>query len=130
MEISVELVEYCLKELGRNKSDRTNLLFCACFLGHCATSGRTACLCQYRSHLKTPRTLTAIGRLPWLLIGVFLSSIQILSRYLRPYLVGFSTDLCTGVLKNVVSEYLHGRSDVFGCFLDASKAFDRVNHNL
>ena len=32
------------------------------------------------------------------------------------------------VLKNVVSKYLHSDSDVFGCFLDASKAFDRVNH--
>ncbi len=37
---------------------------------------------------------------------------------------GFSTDLCTGVLKNVVSKYLHGNTNVFGCFLDASKAFD------
>ena len=41
---------------------------------------------------------------------------------------GFSTDLCTGVLKNVVSKYLHRKSRVFSCFLDASKAFDRVNH--
>ncbi len=43
---------------------------------------------------------------------------------------GQYSELFTGVLKNVyvVSKYLHSGSDVFGCFLDASKAFDRVNH--
>ena len=43
---------------------------------------------------------------------------------------GFSTGLCTGVLKNVVSSYINRGSKVFSCFLDASKAFDRVNHDL
>ena len=33
---------------------------------------------------------------------------------------GFSTDLCTGLLK----------CTVYGCLLDASKAFDRVDHTL
>ena len=42
----------------------------------------------------------------------------------------FSTGLCTGLLKNVVSHYLHKDSKVYGCFLDASKAFDRVDHRL
>ena len=39
-----------------------------------------------------------------------------------------STDLCTGLLKNVVSTYNQHGSKVYACFLDASKAFDRVNH--
>ena len=43
---------------------------------------------------------------------------------------GFSTTLCTGVLKNVVSRYIHRGSSVLGCFLDASKAFDLVNHGV
>ena len=38
---------------------------------------------------------------------------------------GFSSDLCSGMLKNDVSRYYRG-SKVFACFLDASKAFDRV----
>ena len=38
---------------------------------------------------------------------------------------GFSADLCTGLLKNVIQE---NDTHVFGCFLDASKAFDCVNH--
>ena len=41
---------------------------------------------------------------------------------------GASTDLCTGLLKNVVSTYNQHGSKVYACFLDASKAFDRVNH--
>ncbi len=41
-----------------------------------------------------------------------------------------STTLCTGVVKNVVSRYVHNGSPVLGCFLDASKAFDRVNHDV
>ena len=36
---------------------------------------------------------------------------------------------CTDLLKNTVSRYIHRRSTVFGCFLDASKAFDLVNHD-
>ena len=43
---------------------------------------------------------------------------------------GFSTTLRTGVLKNVVSCYIHRCSSVLGCFLDASKAFDLVNHGV
>jgi len=43
---------------------------------------------------------------------------------------GFSTELCSGILKNVITKYLHNGTNVFGCFLDASKAFDRVNHSL
>ena len=38
---------------------------------------------------------------------------------------GVSTDLCTGLIKNVTARYCYN-----GCFLDASKAFDRVDHGL
>ena len=41
-----------------------------------------------------------------------------------------STALCTGFIKNVVSKFVHSSSSVFGCFLDASKAFDCVNHDI
>ena len=43
---------------------------------------------------------------------------------------GMSTALCTGFIKNVVSKFVHDGSSVFGCFLDVSKAFDRVNHDI
>jgi len=39
-----------------------------------------------------------------------------------------STDLCIYTLKNVIDYYRSRKSPVFACFLDASKAFDRVNH--
>ena len=41
---------------------------------------------------------------------------------------GSSTSLCTGLVKNIVSRYIHNGSNVLGCFLDASKAFDLVDH--
>lgn len=41
-----------------------------------------------------------------------------------------STSLCTGTVKCVISRYMHGGSSVFACFLDASKAFDLVNHEI
>ena len=41
---------------------------------------------------------------------------------------GSSTSLCTGIVKCVVSKYLQNGSSVLGCFLDASKAFDLVDH--
>ena len=43
---------------------------------------------------------------------------------------GYSTSLCTATVKNVISRYLHNASPVLGCFLDASKAFDLVDHDI
>ena len=42
---------------------------------------------------------------------------------------GTSTDSCTGLLKNTIALHIHRKTKVYGCFLDASKAFDRVSHN-
>jgi len=44
------------------------------------------------------------------------------------YKKGFSTDLCTGLLKLVSSRYIHHRSKVRCALLDMSKAFDMVDH--
>ena len=41
---------------------------------------------------------------------------------------GSSTSLCTGIVKCVVSKYLQNGFSVLGCFLDANKAFDMVDH--
>ena len=43
---------------------------------------------------------------------------------------GYSTTLCTGIVKNMFSRYIHNETSVLGCFLDASKAFDMVDHGL
>ena len=43
---------------------------------------------------------------------------------------GISTTMCTGILKATVSRYLCGGSAVYGCLIDASKAFDTVDHTL
>ena len=39
-----------------------------------------------------------------------------------------ATDMCIFTIKNVIDYYRRQKSAVFSCFLDASKAFDRVNH--
>ena len=39
-----------------------------------------------------------------------------------------STNMCTMILKETISYYVHNKSPVFCTFLDASKAFDRVNY--
>ena len=41
-----------------------------------------------------------------------------------------STDMCVFTLKHVIDYYRNNGSPVYLCFLDASKAFDRVHHNL
>ena len=59
-------------------------------------------------------------------------SMRIVSRV--PHCYGFksgsSATLCAGTVKNVVSRYIHNGTSVFGCFLDASKAFDLVDHDI
>ena len=41
---------------------------------------------------------------------------------------GLSTDLRIYTLKDVINHYKSSSSHVFLCFMDASKAFDMVNH--
>ena len=41
---------------------------------------------------------------------------------------GHGTDMCVYVLKHVINYYVSHDSPVFICYLDASKAFDRINH--
>ena len=43
---------------------------------------------------------------------------------------GLSTQLCNGLIKNITVRYNIKNSHIYGCFLDASKAFDRVNHSI
>ena len=43
---------------------------------------------------------------------------------------GHSTTLCSATIKNVITRYTQNGSPVLGCFLDASKAFDLVDHTI
>ena len=49
-------------------------------------------------------------------------------RFQFGFKAGNSTDLCTSVMKNVVDYYTNQGSYVFLCFVDFSKAFDKVNY--
>ena len=39
-----------------------------------------------------------------------------------------SIDICIFTLKSVIKYYIQQNTPAYSCFLDASKAFDRVNH--
>ena len=39
-----------------------------------------------------------------------------------------STNMCTFTVKIIIKYYIRQNSLVYTCFLDASKAFDRINH--
>ena len=41
-----------------------------------------------------------------------------------------STDLCIFTVKSVTKYYTKENSPVYTCFLDASKAFDKINHYI
>ncbi len=41
---------------------------------------------------------------------------------------GHSTSMCSLALKEVVNYYRNGRPKVYACFMDASKAFDRIRY--
>ena len=43
---------------------------------------------------------------------------------------GLRTDQCDFILKELIDSYRMLNGSVFTCFLDASEAFDRVNHSL
>ncbi len=42
---------------------------------------------------------------------------------------GHSTMMCTLILKEVINYYLNNNSDVYTCFIDATKAFDRIRYD-
>ena len=38
-----------------------------------------------------------------------------------------STTLCTTILKEIINYYVRRNSNIYCCFLDASKAFDKIH---
>ncbi len=40
-----------------------------------------------------------------------------------------STGMCTLVLKEVINYYLNNKSDVYTCFIDTTKVFDRIRYD-
>ena len=41
---------------------------------------------------------------------------------------GHSTSLCAGIIKQTIEYYINRGSHVFVCFIDFSKAFNKVNY--
>ena len=53
---------------------------------------------------------------------------------ISPHQLGYqqqsSTILANVLLKETINEYIAAKSSVFSCFIDLSKAFERVNHAM
>ena len=156
--ISPDMVFECLSNLGKDKSDGSSLtsnhlILAASSLssylanlftviirhGYMPTAWRDCILVPIPKPLKDPaqsdsyRPIALAPNLSKVLEKCILLSFRscfITSDLQFGFKPGFSTDLCSGVLKNVVSQYIHKGSKVYSCFLDASKAFDRVNHEV
>jgi len=53
---------------------------------------------------------------------------SISDKYQFGFKFGHSTSQCAGAVKEVVNYYVNKNSHVFACFIDLTKAFDRVNY--
>ena len=100
------------------------------------TAWRDCILVPIPKHLKDPaqsdsyRPIALAPNLSKVLEKLNFRSCFITSDLQFGFKPGYSTDLCSGVLRNVVSQYIHKGFKVYSCFLDATKAFDRVNHEV
>jgi hypothetical protein len=71
---------------------------------------------------------TAISKLFEFVLAKYVESADAVDAYQFGFTAGHSTSLCTHVLKRTVDYYTDRGSHVFTCFLDFSKAFDKVNY--
>ena len=83
----------------------------------------TSCSSNYRG-IAIASTLSKV------LEGVILQSFFTSSDLQFGFKPGHSTTLCTGILKCTLSRYINHNTFMYCCFLDASKAFDLVDHKL
>jgi hypothetical protein len=58
----------------------------------------------------------------------FVRKSEVIDNYQFGFKAGHSTALCTSVVKRTIGYYTSRGSHVFACFVDLSKAFDRVNY--
>ena len=85
---------------------------------------------------------TNVGKYRPIAVATTISKLfeQFISFHIKPFLStsdhqfgfkrGTGTDMCIFLLKQIISSYLQRGSPIFSVFLDASKAFDRVSHEL
>ena len=72
--------------------------------------------------------VTAMSKLFELCLSKLLDTFLVTSDNQFGFKRKHATDLCIYTVKSVIKYYNYFSSSVYTCFLDASKAFDRVNH--
>ena len=81
-----------------------------------------------RNNYKPIAIITAMSKIFELCLSKMLDAYLWTSDHQFGFKKKHATDLCIYTVKSVVMYYNYFRSPVFTCFLDASTAFDRVNH--
>ena len=71
---------------------------------------------------------TAVSKLFEYLLSDYVSTVNDADAHQFGFTAGHSTSLCTYTLKRTVEYYTGRNSHVFVCFVDLSKAFDKVNY--
>ena len=71
---------------------------------------------------------TALSKIFEAVLSDYVKTYDSIDAYQFGFSAGLSTGLCTSVLKRTVDYYTCRGSHVFVCFIDFSKAFDRVNY--
>jgi len=71
---------------------------------------------------------TTVSKLFESVIACYCVSEAECDKYQYGFKAGHSTTLCTSVFKRMVSHYTARGSHVFSCFIDFTKAFDKVNY--
>ena len=72
---------------------------------------------------------SALSKLIDVIIILRYSDILLTSDMQYAFKDNHSTTMCSLTLKEVITYYLNNKSEVYTCFVDASKAFDKVRHD-
>ena len=157
---SIKEVSHVLKELKLNKATGLDLLSAEHFRYACAKLSSFLCTCfnSMLTHNYVPKSFSDTVLVP--IIKDPKSSVTDINNYrpiaitsvaskifeklmlsrLQEYLhtsdnqfsfkAKLASDMCIFTLKNIIEYYVTSSSPVYVCYLDASKAFDRVNYWL
>lgn len=87
-------------------------------------ASKVSCLDNYRPIALASILSKVLERILFDRVSVFISSLDNQFGFKPKH----DTDMCIYALKEIVSLYRAKNSSVLMCFIDASKAFDRVNH--
>ena len=133
--LAVEAYIYGSSKLFIHLSILFNLVITHCYLPDAFMQSTIVPLVKCKggdiTDINNYRAIALSNSLSKVLETLFLSkvnSVDLCDKYQFGFKAGHSTSLCTNAMKSVVDYYTRQGSHVFLCFVDFSKAFDKVNY--